>query len=101
MAKARSKAVPGAAKVLWIKKLELHNRLKRVQFRSSWKSRIRGSSAFWRKTMRCSYWTIIGIGKVKKCSPFFITKRDRRGWVTLNNDYSWWPIDITLKILSE
>ena len=40
---------------------------------------------FWLKHQSAKFATLIRVGELKKMQPFFINKKDRRGWVILNN----------------
>lgn len=81
------------SKVLWVKELHITEKQQFDDLRSLWQDRIRADDSFWRVASAKHYWTLLGLGRVRRCKPFSVEKRDRRGWVVLNSSEQWWPTD--------
>ena len=91
--KETSGQVTCTSKVLWVKQLHITERHQFDDLRAVWKDRIRADDSFWSAAYSRSYWTILGLGRVRRCEAFAVQKRDRRGWVVLNSSEQWWPAD--------
>ena len=91
--KRTSGCVSCTSKVLWVKELHITEKQQFDDLRARWQDRIRAEASFWRTAHLRSYWTLLGLGRVRRCEPFPVEKRDRRGWVVLNSSEQWWPTD--------
>ncbi len=91
--KRTSGCVTCTSKVVWVKELHITERQQFNDLRARWQGRIRADDSFWRTASSKRYWTLLGLGRVRKCKPFSVQKRDRRGWVVLDSSEQWWPVD--------
>ena len=88
--KLSSGAVVGSCSVRWCQNLEINEPSQLRALKARWARHIRADRCFWEATRSRGYWTLIGLGKIRHCRPFLISKRDRRSWVVLNAEESWW-----------
>ena len=88
--KLSSGAVVARCSVSWCQSLEINTPSQLRALKTSWARHIRADRCFWQTAGPRRYWTLIGLGKIQHCQPFLIGKRDRRSWVVLNLDESWW-----------
>ena len=91
--KKTSGCVSCTTKVAWVKELHLTEKQQCDDLRALWQHRIRAEDSFWRVASSKRYWTLLGLGRVRRCMPFAVHKRDRRGWVVLDSSEQWWPAD--------
>jgi hypothetical protein len=91
--KRTSGCVTCTSRVVWVKELHITERQQLVKLRALWQDRIQAEDSFWRAASAKHYWTFLGLGRVRRCKPFSVQKRDRRGWVVLNSSEQWWPAD--------
>ncbi|MCH8970302.1 MAG: hypothetical protein IIA66_14440 [Planctomycetes bacterium] len=91
--KRTSGCVTCTSRVVWVKELHITERQQFDELRARWQDRIRADDSFWRAAHLKRYWTLLGLGRVRRCKPFAVRKRDRRGWVVLNSSEQWWPAD--------
>ena len=91
--KRTSGGVACTSKVLWVKELHITERYQFDDLRARWQDRICADNSFWRAASSKRYWTLLGLGQVRRCKPFSVRKRDRRAWVVLDSSEEWWPAD--------
>ncbi len=89
--KRTSGCVTCMSRVVWVKELHITERQQFDELRAFWQDRIQAEDSFWRAASAKHYWTLLGLGRVRRCKPFSVQKRDRRGWVVLNSSEQWWP----------
>ncbi len=91
--KKTSGCVTCTSRVVWVKELHITRRQQLEELRTLWQDRIQADDSFWRTASTKHYWTLLGLGRIRRCKPFSVQKRDRRGWVVLNSSEQWWPAD--------
>ncbi len=91
--KKTSGCVTCTTKVVWVKELQITKRQQFDDLRARWQGRIHADNSYWRTAFSRRYWTLLGLGRVQRCKPFSVAKRDRRSWVVLNSSEHWWPAD--------
>ncbi len=91
--KKTSGCVVCKSKVLWVRELHITERQQFDELRALWQDRIQAEDSFWRAASAKQYWTLLGLGRVRRCMPFSVQKRDRRAWVVLKSSEQWWPGD--------
>ncbi len=91
--KKTSGCVTCTSRVVWVKELHITKRQQLEELRTLWQDRIQAADSFWRTASAKHYWTLLGLGRIRRCKPFSVQKRDRRGWVVLNSSEQWWPAD--------
>jgi len=91
--KRSSGFVTCTSRVVWVKDFHITQRQEFDALRALWEDRIQAEDSFWRAASAKRYWTLLGLGRVRRCEHFSVEKRDRRGWVVLDSSEEWWPAD--------